>query len=217
MNPIAAIGNGKQFSTTTAYLALKDHSIGLQICSHLTSPHRLTQGSNLPIAPNTGHRQQHRYHLSAMRQVAVILAATALGSYAPRSSATAPCDTWLGDFSTSAGDIAAIRVEKSEHAYRLRFRQQEDQWSTETESVSPSSMDEMAECGLSPLDCVLSARGIRLIAAPEGTPYAATSIGGNNFGEYLMNTSHLLVLTQGFQVDGLDMYRVPSANPSTSP
>lgn len=169
----------------------------------------------MPIATHPEHNQQQRYHPRVMRLVAVILAATALGLHAPHSSATPPCDTWLGDFSTSAGDIAAIRIEKNEHAYRLRFRQQDEQWNTETNSVSPSSMDEMAEFGLSRHDCVLSARGIRLIAAPVGTPYAATSMGGSNFGEYRMKTSHLLVLTQGFQVDGLDMYRVPA--PSTSP
>ncbi|PUE92426.1 hypothetical protein C7T79_15585 [Xanthomonas oryzae pv. oryzicola] len=59
--------------------------------------------------------------------------------------------------------------------------------------------------------------GAKFIKAPKGTAYQATSVTGQNFATLQMNTDSLMLVVQGFQVDGQDLYRVAPKEPSPLP
>jgi hypothetical protein len=215
MNPIVA-GTTSYQSSAIAPHAARGHDM---VRSALVAAHLIVTSKDQHLAnpTTTAHPRKHEGHRQGMKPLFAILATAALSIYAPNSFATPACDAWLGEFSTNPEGLSALRIEKRGQEYHLRFRQQDEQWNSENEPISPFPREEMEELGLSQHDCVLSARGLRLIAAPKGTPYEATSIGGSNFGQYQMKTRHLLILIRGFQVDGVDLFRVDGAGSRLSP
>ncbi|WP_260434988.1 hypothetical protein [Burkholderia sp. Bp8992] len=123
------------------------------------------------------------------------------------------CDGLLGDYAPAAGKPATLRVEKAGDGFVLRARDA-GRWSAETAPARVAELD-MDGPEKPPADaCVLDVPGGELIRMPIGSPYQVTSITGSNFTTKHSTTGVLLLMTQGFQVDGIELYRVARSGDS---
>ncbi|WP_256979915.1 MULTISPECIES: hypothetical protein [unclassified Burkholderia] len=123
------------------------------------------------------------------------------------------CDGLLGDYAPAAGKPATMRVEKVGGDIVLRGREA-GQWSAETAPTHVAERDMDGPEKLPADACVLEVPGGQLIRMRIGTPYQVTSITGSNFTTKHSTTGVLLLMTQGFQVDGIELYRVARSGDS---
>lgn len=125
------------------------------------------------------------------------------------------CDGLLGDYAPAAGKPATMRVEKVGSDIVLRARDG-GRWSVDTAPAHEAELD-MDGPEKPPADaCVLEVPGGQLVRMPIGTPYQVTSVTGNGFTTKRSTTGVLLLMTQGFQVDGIELYRVARSGDSPS-
>ncbi len=128
----------------------------------------------------------------------------------------ASCETWVGDFATKQGAPAFFRIEHNDQGFVARTKQADGSWSAETVELVDVTHKPELEISFAH-GCVLAGAGALLIEAPKGTAYQATSITGRNFSTYHMGTDALMLVMQGFQVDGRDLYRVAAEGASPAP
>ncbi|MDN7443292.1 hypothetical protein QZM64_29435 [Burkholderia cepacia] len=117
------------------------------------------------------------------------------------------CDGLLGDYAPAAGKPATLRVEKVGGKIVLRGRDA-GQWSAETAPTQEAELETDGPDKAPPGACVLEVPGGELIKMPIGSPYQVTSITGSSFTTKHSTTGVLLRRVQGFQVDGIELYRV---------
>ncbi|MET3553691.1 hypothetical protein [Burkholderia sp. 567] len=123
------------------------------------------------------------------------------------------CDGLLGDYAPAAGKPATLRVEKAGDGFVLRARDA-GRWSAETAPARVAELD-MDGPEKPPADaCVLDVPGGELIKMPIGSPYQVTSITGSNFTTKHSTTGVLLLMVQGFQVDGIELHPVARSGDS---
>ncbi|UWU51789.1 hypothetical protein BRN95_01675 [Xanthomonas oryzae pv. oryzae] len=128
-------------------------------------------------------------------------------------SSTLGCQAWLGDFAKEPNAPAFIRIERIGDGLFARIKNADGSWSAHPvelqEDTQQSDDNESQTQG-----CILAGGGAKFIKAPKGTAYQATSVTGQNFAKLNMNTDSLMLVVQGFQVDGQDLYRVAPKGPS---
>ncbi|WP_158000129.1 hypothetical protein [Xanthomonas oryzae] len=126
------------------------------------------------------------------------------------------CEAWLGDFAKEPNAPAFIRIERIGDGLFARIKNDDGSWRAHPvelqEDTQQSDDNESKTQG-----CILAGGGAKFIKAPKGTAYQATSVTGQNFATLHMNTDSLMLVVQGFQVDGQDLYRVASKGPSPLP
>jgi len=117
------------------------------------------------------------------------------------------CDAWVGDFASKPDAPAFMRIERMAGSFVVRAKDDHDAWSAQTATLEDVTHDPDLNMAMTH-GCVLAGGGALFIKAPKGTAYQATAITGQNFGTFHMATDSLMLVTQGFQVDGRDLYRV---------
>ncbi|WP_321847169.1 hypothetical protein [Paraburkholderia bannensis] len=155
---------------------------------------------------------------SALRH-ALMGAALLVGALPALALAAAPaasCDAWIGDYAPQPSAKAVVRIERGETGFVARQRDAEGNWDAETipltDVTHTPDLDLKMRHG-----CLLAGEGALLIRAPKGSAYQATSATGQNFSTYHMATDSLMIFTQGFQVDGHDLYPVAAVGASPPP
>jgi hypothetical protein len=143
-----------------------------------------------------------------------VLGLTPLGLHAATSSQG--CEAWVGDYAGKATDPAQLRIEHGKQGFVLRGKE-DGQWSAQTVELKDVTHEPELDVPMAQHGCVLAGDGALFIKAPKGTAYQATAITGQNFGTFHMGTDSLLLVMQGFQVDGKDLYRVAAKDASPPP
>lgn len=139
-----------------------------------------------------------------------------IGLAAAPTAQGAGCETWVGDFAAKPSTPAFMRIEHSEKGFIVRPKREDGSWSAETFDLEDITLK--SDLGVSGSHgCVLAGGGAVLIQAPKGTAYQATALSGRNFSTYHMETDALMLVMQGFQVDGRDLYRVAAEGVSPPP
>lgn len=170
----------------------------------VTAPHAWANPSRLPRLRRS------------LRWPALGLLAFGLLPAAGRAAASADCQAWVGDYAPKASAPALIRIEHSEQGFLLRSKDDGDAWSAGTIELRDVTREH--DLAAPPTHgCVLAGGGALFIKAARGTAYQATAITGQNFATYRMGTDSLMLVTQGFQVDGHDLYRVAAKGASPPP
>ncbi|WP_258305720.1 hypothetical protein [Burkholderia cenocepacia] len=176
----------------------------------------LASGSTLSWRRRRARPRRHSNSNSNLRGSTVRIPAFCLMLFVSLSArAGTACDALLGDYAPAAGKSATMRVEKVGSDIVLRAREA-GRWSVDTAPVHVAELD-MDGPEKPPADaCVLEVPGGQIIRMPIGTPYQVTSITGNGFTTKRSTTGVLLLMTQGFQVDGIELYRVARSGASPS-
>lgn len=171
-----------------------------------------------PDRRGSGIIQRQRFPLrNALISTALALGLLqAAGLAAAATSQGAACETWVGDFATKQGAPAFFRIEHNDKGFVARTKQTDGRWSAETVELVDVTHKPELEISFTH-GCVLAGAGALLIEAPKGTAYQATSLSGRNFSTYHMGTDALMLVMQGFQVDGRDLYRVAAEGASPTP
>ena len=166
---------------------------------------------------NGGIRRQRFPLRNALMSTALALGLLQAAGLAAASTGQATtCETWVGDFATKQGAPAFFRIEHNDKGFVARTKQADGRWSAETVELVDVTHKPELEIAFAH-GCVLAGAGALLIEAPKGTAYQATSITGRNFSTYHMGTDALMLVMQGFQVDGRDLYRVTAEGASPAP
>lgn len=126
------------------------------------------------------------------------------------------CDAWVGDFATKPDEPAFIRIERSAKGFIARLNDDKGAWSADTTELTDVTHDPELDLPMAH-GCVLAGAGALFIKASKGTAYQATALTGQNFGTFHMATDTLMLVMQGFQVDGRDLYRVEAKGVSPPP
>ncbi len=166
---------------------------------------------------NGGIRRQRFPLRNALMSTALALGLLQAAGLAAASTGQATtCETWVGDFATKQGAPAFFRIEYNDKGFVAHTKQADGRWSAETVELVDVTHKPELEIAFAH-GCVLAGAGALLIEAPKGTAYQATSITGRNFSTYHMGTDALMLVMQGFQVDGRDLYRVAAEGASPAP
>ena len=159
-------------------------------------------------------------HLDPRRRATLAPSLLLLGLLAllPTTGAAATtalgCEAWAGDYAMQAGAPARLRIEHGKQGFLLRAKDASGAWTADTVALQDVTHDLDAPTHHG---CVLAGEGALFIKAAKGTAYQATAITGQNFGTFHMGTDSLMLVTQGFQVDGHDLYRVEARGASPPP